>query len=230
MNYKNIYDRLIEKAKSRISPEGYIERHHIIPRCLGGTDSNENIVVLTPEEHYVAHQLLVKLYPDHSGLVYAANKMCIGHDKHGRKNNKRYSWLKRKYSEHRKNDSKGEGNNQYGTIWINKIGTMENKKIKKNDKIPEGWRKGRIIKTKKCISCNEKLNISFSSKTKYCDYCRNKKRKNSSKSNWLKNTDLELLNKLYKRHKKGESLNKLSEEYNKSTRAFYYDIKKLSVI
>ena len=27
---------------------------------MGGTDDEENLVELTPEEHYVAHQLLVK--------------------------------------------------------------------------------------------------------------------------------------------------------------------------
>jgi len=37
---------------------------------------------------------------------------------------------------------KGEGNSQYGTIWIHNPTTKENKKIKKIDIIPEGWIKG----------------------------------------------------------------------------------------
>jgi hypothetical protein len=56
MNYKKIYDQLVERATSRIL-EDYTETHHIVPRCMGGTDSLDNLVELTPEEHYLAHQL-----------------------------------------------------------------------------------------------------------------------------------------------------------------------------
>jgi len=38
----------------------------------------------------------------------------------------------------------GSGNSQYGTMWITD-GTI-NKKIKKNDTIPEGFKKGRVLK------------------------------------------------------------------------------------
>jgi hypothetical protein len=39
---------------------------------------------------------------------------------------------------------KGEKNSQFGTMWICNDLTKENRKIKKTDPIPEGWRKGRI--------------------------------------------------------------------------------------
>lgn len=147
MHYKRIYDSIIEKAKTRLTPEGYVEHHHIIPKCMGGSNNKKNIVALTPEEHFLCHVLLVKIYPKQSGLIYAANKMCRGH-KGKRKNRKLYGWLKRKYSEQRKIDSAGQGNPQYGTMWVNKIGTTENKKIKKNEPIPEGWGKGRKMPVK----------------------------------------------------------------------------------
>jgi hypothetical protein len=92
VNYQKHYDLLIERGLNR-SITAYTERHHIIPKCLGGKDAG-NIVRLTPEEHYVAHQLLVKLHPNEPKLVYAARKMC-----HGRKSNKWYGWLRRKYAE-----------------------------------------------------------------------------------------------------------------------------------
>ena len=38
---------------------------------------------------------------------------------------------------------KGEANSQYGTMWICNIDLEENKKISKDDIIPEGWVKGR---------------------------------------------------------------------------------------
>ena len=45
MNYKKIHDQIIERAKTR-KLEGYKEKHHIIPRCMGGNDEPENLVQL----------------------------------------------------------------------------------------------------------------------------------------------------------------------------------------
>jgi len=39
---------------------------------------------------------------------------------------------------------KGNRNSQYGTMWI--TNETANRKIKKDEVIPEGWRKGRVIK------------------------------------------------------------------------------------
>ena len=41
MNYEKIYNQIIEKAKNRVLI-GYKETHHIIPRCMNGTDKDEN--------------------------------------------------------------------------------------------------------------------------------------------------------------------------------------------
>jgi len=49
--YYDWYQKLIEKARSRPMIEGYFEKHHIIPRSLGGTNDPENIVNLTSREH-----------------------------------------------------------------------------------------------------------------------------------------------------------------------------------
>ena len=85
MNYQLIYDNLVNKAIKRqlekeqhmlengtaiikngkfvplIKNQEYIERHHIIPRCLGGTDDESNLVDFTYREHYIAHYLLYKI-------------------------------------------------------------------------------------------------------------------------------------------------------------------------
>ena len=45
MNYQKHYDLLIEKSKNRIL-NGYKERHHILPKCFGGTNETHNIVSL----------------------------------------------------------------------------------------------------------------------------------------------------------------------------------------
>lgn len=90
MRYGEHYWRLVARARGR-AVEGYFERHHVVPRCLGGLDTEENLVSLTAAEHYVAHQLLAKLYPWHVGLTYAAVKMSVKVS--GRK---AYEWLRRK--------------------------------------------------------------------------------------------------------------------------------------
>ena len=43
---------------------GYTEIHHIIPRCFNGHDDSDNLIVLTLKEHYLAHWLLWKTYPN----------------------------------------------------------------------------------------------------------------------------------------------------------------------
>jgi hypothetical protein len=75
MNYQGIYDQLVLKAQLRPDPEGYAEKHHIIPRCLGGGEG-DNIVALTAREHFMAHLLLCKMFPDHGGLAVAAFLMA----------------------------------------------------------------------------------------------------------------------------------------------------------
>ena len=99
MNYQKIYNNLINRAARRIS-EGYVEKHHIVPRCLGGTDAKENIVSLYPEEHYLAHLLLCKVNKGNSKLLYAAMNMASGSMiNNGKRNNKAYGWLRRQYAE-----------------------------------------------------------------------------------------------------------------------------------
>lgn len=92
MNYAAHYDRLIARARSRVM-EGYRERHHVLPKCMGGGNEPENLVELTAEEHYVAHQLLVKMYPRHGGLAWSALRLA----KHA-VNHRAYGWLRRRYS------------------------------------------------------------------------------------------------------------------------------------
>lgn len=100
MNYKKHYDILIERSRGR-TLDGYVEKHHIIPRCLGGSDDDNNIAILTPEEHFLAHQLLVKIYPNSPPLVNAAIIMTTHHTR-ARANNKLFGWLRRQASVARK--------------------------------------------------------------------------------------------------------------------------------
>ena len=70
MNYKNIYLNLCNRGKYNRNLD-YSESHHIIPKCVGGDDSEINLTILTAKEHYIAHLLLTKIYKDVS-LMYAS--------------------------------------------------------------------------------------------------------------------------------------------------------------
>lgn len=93
MNYKMHYDNLIEKARARVIVKEYKEKHHIIPRCMGGQDDKENLVELTAREHFIAHQLLAKAYPNIDGLQIAAYLMSCRR----KIKNRDYSYLKEKF-------------------------------------------------------------------------------------------------------------------------------------
>jgi len=62
MDYKKVYDNLIEKCngRSKVKHQQGIELHHIIPRSFGGSDDDSNLVAFTHKEHLFAHKLLCK--------------------------------------------------------------------------------------------------------------------------------------------------------------------------
>lgn len=63
MDYRKIYSAFIASRKSiSHARDAYTEKHHIQPRSLGGSDDPENLVRLTPEDHYFAHLLLAKIH------------------------------------------------------------------------------------------------------------------------------------------------------------------------
>ena len=79
MNYLNIYNSIIQKAlqENRVKgQECYYETHHIVPRCLGGSNSRSNLVNLKSREHFICHMLLCEMYPDSKELGYALWCMC----------------------------------------------------------------------------------------------------------------------------------------------------------
>jgi hypothetical protein len=68
--YQKWYDSLINKTITRNwdkkTSKCYVEKHHIIPRSLGGNNNKDNLVYLTAREHFIAHLLLSKMYSGES--------------------------------------------------------------------------------------------------------------------------------------------------------------------
>lgn len=129
MDYSKIYIELMERANDRVI-EGYTEKHHIVPKCMGGDNKPRNIVKLTPEEHYVAHQLLVKIYPKNSKLIYACRSMVMTNNGL-RVKMKAYGWLRRKFSEKMSIAKMGANNPNYGKVPWNKGNRLTKPKPRK---------------------------------------------------------------------------------------------------
>jgi hypothetical protein len=77
MHYKKVYTQIIESAKLKQYNQ-YTEKHHIIPKCLGGDNKKSNIVCLSYREHFICHWLLCKIYPENHKLKAAFAKMLGG--------------------------------------------------------------------------------------------------------------------------------------------------------
>lgn len=75
-NYTNFINSILN-SRGRFNCDGYKERHHIVPRCLGGSDDKSNLIDLYAEEHYLAHKLLALENPDNRGLVYGWHMMAF---------------------------------------------------------------------------------------------------------------------------------------------------------
>lgn len=154
--------------------EGHQELHHVVPRCMGGGDEPNNIVALTPEEHFFAHVLLVKLYPTNQKLIFALNRMSGGH--RGKRNRKMYGWLKQRFVRAIGVTQTGASNSQFGKQWI--TDGLNNKSIHRGDELPSGWHLGRFVpRTQRalptCMCCGTTVETKLQ---KYCSFHREARR------------------------------------------------------
>jgi hypothetical protein len=74
--YRRWYKQLIARARTR-QLDDYSERHHVLPRSMGGGNESANLVRLTYREHFLAHWLLTKFTSgnDHTKMCYALFRM-----------------------------------------------------------------------------------------------------------------------------------------------------------
>lgn len=116
----NTYEEFINNiliTRGRFNCEGYKERHHIKPRCLGGTNDEENLIDLYAREHFIAHKLLVDCYPDNSSLIYAYACMAnLGRqfNRNCEISSEEYEEAKLLYSQFCSKRYSGSGNPNYG--------------------------------------------------------------------------------------------------------------------
>lgn len=125
MNYQKIYDSIIFKAKyenrKKIKGGVYYENHHIIPKCLGGSNDKENLALLTIKEHFVAHKLLFEIH--NLDNLFSSLWAFVIQKRRKYKNNKPLYISKNEYLRYREtyhtifsNKFSGENNPNYGNI------------------------------------------------------------------------------------------------------------------
>ena len=93
-NYEEFINNILETRGRFNCGDEYHERHHIIPRCIGGTNDKENLIDLFAKEHFIAHRLLALENPNNDSLVYAWHMMSVIND-----NQHRYELTPEEYEE-----------------------------------------------------------------------------------------------------------------------------------
>lgn len=136
MNYKKIHDNIISRAISekRTKNESiYYENHHIIPKCIGGSNKKSNLVLLTGREHFLIHWLLSKVYPHERKLIYAFNSFCMNtYPTNKRTTSKLYEFARQKFIELLKSDDRWKrkmASTIKMLIWIKNESTGESLRI-----------------------------------------------------------------------------------------------------
>jgi len=101
MDYKKIYDQLCYRSQSRTWKKWEYEKHHIVPKSLGGANAKSNIAILTPREHALVHLLLVKFLSGHdkAKMIFALKSMIGFRNKHRNQlSTQQYDLLRKAYS------------------------------------------------------------------------------------------------------------------------------------
>ena len=184
--YKNWYYRIINNRLTNPILNQYTEIHHIIPKCLGGSNYSSNLVKLTAREHYICHLLLTSVFPPSSkeykkmwksfALMswYKSENQCREY----KINNRIYQKLKIEFSKIQSYSQSGISNSCYGKKWYHNVELKLSNKFYP-DNVPIGWISGRVInwekhflpkfesKETKCVHCN-KLFLPRTSVHKYC--------------------------------------------------------------
>lgn len=156
MNYDKLYYNIINKAifeenfGLRYKGNGtYYEKHHIIPKSLGGSNESNNLVLLTAREHYLCHWLLVKR--NEIGSV-ARNKMlkawfmmaaCGNNPRPKLRNMNDYAKYRNEMSSVMSELQNAEKNSQWGKHWYTNRNTGECKRFLINP--DETWIEGRNL-------------------------------------------------------------------------------------
>lgn len=110
--YQAFIQNILDNRGRFACGDEYHERHHIVPKCMGGTNDKDNLIDLFAKEHFEAHKLLALENPENSKLTYAWAMMSWT-----KRDGRNYELTPEEYEEARKALSRamsGENNPWYG--------------------------------------------------------------------------------------------------------------------
>lgn len=154
MNYKRIYEEIVSNRKENPIPiEDYGEVHHILPKSLGGSNDEDNLVRLTAREHFICHLLLSEMYEFKTYEWYKMNHAlmmmkCTSTNQNRYINSRLYEAKRKDFSIATSQNQAGEKNSQYNTVWVHHPTKQKSLRISLNDLedyMDRGWLQGRII-------------------------------------------------------------------------------------
>ena len=102
--YTAWYISIISQSKLRPTILGYAEKHHVIPKSLGGTNDHSNLVRLTAREHFICHSLLIRMTTgiDRRKMLHALGKFIQANQHQSRTfTSRQYDLIRRAISEAR---------------------------------------------------------------------------------------------------------------------------------
>lgn len=174
--YRSWYYTIIQRAQSRTSNPEVVEKHHILPKSLGGTNDTVNLVALTPREHYICHLLLTKMYEgrEKQKMVYAfwaIMNLCNSYQERKVSRGRLYESLRQQYIQLQKNKAgpshpnrgrkTGRTKESFTDIWKSNISAAKKGK--------PTWNKGIAHSSETKILQSQ---IAKNRPTQECPYCK----------------------------------------------------------
>ena len=156
MGYEEFINNILETRGRFACGDKYHERHHIIPRCLGGNDDRDNLIDLYAREHFEAHRLLALENPSENGLQYAWWATCnlrSGSQNRAEISAEEYEEAKQMFSKILSKKNTGSGNPMFGRH----LSDEAKEKISLSRKGQETWNKGKAHSEKTKTKISETL-------------------------------------------------------------------------
>lgn len=159
MTYNEFIESILSTRGRFECGNEYHERHHILPKCMGGTNEENNLIDLYAREHFEAHHLLAEEHPNEKKLVYAWWKMCNPLKSFDGK----YTPTSEEYEKARvcwRANCQGENNPNYGNS-MSEVGKQHLREIHSGKKLS--------METRQKMSLSSRGSNSSTAKSVVCD-------------------------------------------------------------
>jgi len=173
--YTKWYNNIILDAAARVNRTGYYEKHHIVPKSIGGTNDKSNLIYLTAKEHFICHLLLTKMFiGEYKSKMVRAFWMIatMGNKNQQRKKvgSKIYCkykelWLqhgnlnKPKTEEHKQKMKKPKSEEHKRKISLARTGVSTGPRSDRQKEAAGAIWRGKKMPTHKCEHCNKETSL-----------------------------------------------------------------------